>query len=36
MDQHINQTVKRFYQKKLLKTIIDSDTDIPTTLKKIN
>lgn len=35
MDQHIIQTVKLFNRKKLVKTIVSSETDIPTTLKKI-
>lgn len=36
MNEQVIQAVKVYYRKKLLKTIVDSDTDIPTTLKNIN
>ncbi|KAJ8934737.1 hypothetical protein NQ314_013219 [Rhamnusium bicolor] len=36
MDQHVIQAVKLFYRKKLLKTIVESDEDIPQTLKRMN
>lgn len=36
MDQHVIQAVKLFYRKDLLKKIVASETDIPTTLKSIN
>lgn len=36
MDQHVIQSVKLFYRKNLLKKIVDSETDIPETLKNIN
>lgn len=36
MDQHVIQAVKLFYRKQLLKKIVNSQIDIPTTLKNIN
>lgn len=36
MDQHVIQAIKLFYRKDLLKKIVASETDIPTTLKNLN
>lgn len=36
MDQHVIQAIKVFYRKTLLKTVIESDVDIPQALKNLN